>query len=73
MKVEGHPNRQRCHEDSRVRVLLERDHRGFGPGRAFAKLSKENDVNVESRKAMSHLERTIFCTLREKDNLIRNK
>ena len=69
MKVEGHPNRQRCHEDLRVRVLLERDHWGFGPRRAFAKLSKENDVNIESRKAISYLKRTIFCTLREEDKL----
>ena len=59
----------RCREDTRMRASLEQDHRGLGLGRTSDKLSKDDDVNVESRKAMLHYKRTIFCTLREEDKL----
>ena len=53
----------------RACVCYSSDHRGLGLGRTFDKLSKDDDVNVESRKAMLHYKRTIFCTLREEDKL----
>ena len=58
----------RCREDTRMRASLERDHQGLGPGRTSNKLSKDDDVNVESRKAMLHYKGKSFVHLEKKIN-----
>ena len=55
---------ERYREDTRVRASLERDHRGLGPGRRFDKISKDDDVNVESRNAVA-LEKEKIVHLRQ--------
>ena len=59
---------KRCPEHMRVRASLERDHRGLGPGRTSDKLLKDDEVNVESRKAMLHYKGHSFVHLEEKIN-----
>ena len=58
----------RCREDTRMRASLERDHQGLGPGRTSNKLSKDDDVNVESRKEMLHYKGKSFVHLEKKIN-----
>ena len=58
----------RCHEDTRVRASLEQDHQGLGLGRTSDKISKDDDVNVESRNTVA-LEKIKYCNLREEDKL----